>query len=275
MSKLYFSKNETESFSTKRTSKYSHKLLVGTLALVLVAGMVSPAFALTIDNFEVGATNISADSGTPMASQSLGGLDANQVIQGDRFTKVTYQGGPLAVMADRVNLPPGVMAFSTDVGNTGLFELRYDAGGAGLGGIDLTANGGDRIIVDLRSADAGADVTVTIMDQSANTSDLSIMTVGGAEVLEFEFANFSAGADFTDVDKIEVALQGVIEGDYSIDLIGIPQTMVGGTVGSMSTATLLVAGAQANMGLWSLVLVGAVGAGAAIIYKTKSKKTEQ
>jgi len=50
---------------------------------------------------------------------------------------------------------------------------------------------------------------------------------------------------------------------------------IGGTVGSLDTATLLVAGAQANMGLWSLALVGIVGAGAAIIYKTKSKKTEQ
>ena len=51
--------------------------------------------------------------------------------------------------------------------------------------------------------------------------------------------------------------------------------VIGGTVGSMNTATLLVAGAQANMGLWSLALVGIVGAGAAIIYKAKSKKTEK
>jgi len=50
---------------------------------------------------------------------------------------------------------------------------------------------------------------------------------------------------------------------------------VGGTSFPVSTTTLLVAGAQANMGLWSLALVGIVGAGAAIIYKTKSKKTEQ
>jgi len=54
-----------------------------------------------------------------------------------------------------------------------------------------------------------------------------------------------------------------------------PSQPIGGTVGSLDTATLLVAGAQANMGLWSLALVGMVAAGAAIIYKTKSKKTEQ
>ena len=50
---------------------------------------------------------------------------------------------------------------------------------------------------------------------------------------------------------------------------------IGGTVGSMSTTSLLVAGAQANMGLWSLALVGMVAAGAAITYKLKSKKIEQ
>ena len=50
---------------------------------------------------------------------------------------------------------------------------------------------------------------------------------------------------------------------------------IGGTSIPVSTTTLLVAGAQANMGLWSLALVGMVAAGAAIIYKTKSKKTEQ
>ena len=54
-----------------------------------------------------------------------------------------------------------------------------------------------------------------------------------------------------------------------------PSGLIGGTVGSMSTTSLLVAGAQANMGLWSLALVGMVGAGAAITYKLKSKKTEQ
>ena len=64
-------------------------------------------------------------------------------------------------------------------------------------------------------------------------------------------------------------------GDYTIDLIEIPQRMVGGTVGSMSTTSLLVAGVEANMGLWSLALVGAVAIGAAVTYKVKSNKTEQ
>jgi hypothetical protein len=52
------------------------------------------------------------------------------------------------------------------------------------------------------------------------------------------------------------------------------QCTVGGTVGSMSTTSLLVAGAQSNMGMWSLALVGIVGAAAAITYKVKSKSEQ-
>ena len=51
---------------------------------------------------------------------------------------------------------------------------------------------------------------------------------------------------------------------------------IGGTVGSMSTTSLLVAGAQANMGWWSLALVGvAVAVGSGIVYKVKSNKTKE
>ena len=70
---------------------------------------------------------------------------------------------------------------------------------------------------------------------------------------------------------------GVVVGDGGsiVKITSICDRPIGGTVGSMDTATLLVAGAQANMGLWSLALVGIVGAGAAITYKLKSKKTEK
>ncbi len=74
-------------------------------------------------------------------------------------------------------------------------------------------------------------------------------------------------------------ISGVVLDDESpgsiVKITSICDRPIGGTVGSLDTATLLVAGVQANMGLWSLALVGIVGAGAAIIYKTKSKKTEQ
>jgi len=67
----------------------------------------------------------------------------------------------------------------------------------------------------------------------------------------------------------------VTESGSIVEISTICTQPIGGTVGSMSTTSLLVAGAQANMGLWSLALVGMVAAGAAITYKLKSKKTKE
>jgi len=68
--------------------------------------------------------------------------------------------------------------------------------------------------------------------------------------------------------------EGIGSGDLAFQLTtsNIP---IGGIAFQVSTTTLLVAGAKANMGLWSLALVGMVGAGAAITYKLKSKKIER
>jgi len=73
-------------------------------------------------------------------------------------------------------------------------------------------------------------------------------------------------------------VSGVVlnEGGNIVKISTICSQPIGGTVGSMSTTSLLVAGAQANMGLWSLVLVGvAVAVGSGIVYKVKSNKTKE
>ena len=51
--------------------------------------------------------------------------------------------------------------------------------------------------------------------------------------------------------------------------------LIGGTVGSLGTTSLLIAGAQANMGWWSIAMIGAVAIGAGIVFKVKSNKTEE
>jgi len=53
-----------------------------------------------------------------------------------------------------------------------------------------------------------------------------------------------------------------------------PSLPIGGTVGSMDTVSLLVAGAQANTGWWIIALVGAVAV-VGIAYKAKSNKTDK
>jgi len=53
-----------------------------------------------------------------------------------------------------------------------------------------------------------------------------------------------------------------------------PSIPIGGTVGSMDTVSLLVAGAQGSMGWWIIGLVGAVAV-VGIAYKAKSNKTDK
>jgi len=81
-------------------------------------------------------------------------------------------------------------------------------------------------------------------------------------------SNFFNSGDISNANLVE-------EGGNIVDISTKCTQPIGGTVGSMSTTSLLVAGAQANMGLWSLALVGMVAAGAAITYKIKSKKTNK
>jgi len=73
-------------------------------------------------------------------------------------------------------------------------------------------------------------------------------------------------------------ISGVVvdeKGDGSIVEISTKCSQpIGGTVGSMDTVSLLVAGAQANTGWWIIALVGAVAL-VGIAYKAKSNKTDK
>ena len=281
--------NDLEDTKSKMSLIKSHKLLTGVIALIFVAGMASPAFAqsITIDNFNTGTENLEAVNDGDVESTTTTGLPANETIGEARFTQVTNIAGgfgsSMVVILPQPN--PTVMVLSSDGSTASLFKLVYDADDAilGLNGVDLTTSGGDRIILDLLSADQGANIEICITDTDDDVSCQTVMVLDivadplNEQVMTYLFANFDnlANIDFDSVKMIMVELPSGPAGDFIIDLIAVPQTRVGGTVGSMSTTSLLVAGAQANMGLWSLALVGVVATGAAIIYKKKSNKTEQ
>ena len=102
-------KNNSES-SSKRTLK-SQKLLTGVLSLVLVAGMISPAFALTVDNFDEGAVDIDATSGNSDTANNAG-LNTDNTIGGDRDTYIESYGlGKVGALT--LGAPQDYMSFST------------------------------------------------------------------------------------------------------------------------------------------------------------------
>jgi len=184
----------------------------------------------------------------------------------------------------------GELGFSAGTTTNGTLKLDYNNGTNGLGGVDFTLGGaGDRIIVNMTSADQIATVSMWLTDINGNVCSLEnnpVAMMGVTQTLQFPYADFNIPPDCNDdigmddidmekIDRVMLMINGSLDGDYKIDLIGVPQMRVGGMVGSMSTASLLVAGAQADMGLWGIALVGVVGTSAAIIYKTKSNKSEQ
>ena len=80
------------------------------------------------------------------------------------------------------------------------------------------------------------------------------------------FATFSNSGDFSGIN--------VTESGSIVEISTICTQPIGGTVGSMDTVSLLVAGAQANTGWWIIALVGAVAV-VGIAYKVKTNKTQK
>ena len=186
---------------------------VGALAFAGTAQAI-----LNIDTFNTGSTALVANSGTPVSNQVLPGQPVLDVIGGVRETTVNYQAGPLSVRAD-INPPFGTLGLSSDTDTTGLFELTYDAGGAGLGGIDVTEGGTSTgFVVFFIAADAGAATTVTLTDTGGDTLTRTLLT-GGPGFLFFNYATFAGIGDVTDVNRIDFQIQGQVDGDYQIDLI--------------------------------------------------------
>ncbi len=74
-------------------------------------------------------------------------------------------------------------------------------------------------------------------------------------------------------DTVEGSFEGIKQ-RVTINFVPPRSLPIGGTVGSMDTVSLLVAGAQGNMGWWVIALVGAVAV-VGIAYKAKSNKTDK
>ena len=118
------------------------------------------------------------------------------------------------------NPPVGMLGLSSSTGVTAMFELLYDADGAGLGGIDLTEGGtSSGFTVFFASADAGAATTVTLMDTAGDTLENTLNTAAGPGFLFFDYSLFTGIGDITDIDAIQIEIQGQIDGDYQIDLL--------------------------------------------------------
>jgi len=209
--------------------------LVTVAVMALCAMPVRPADAtIIIDQFTDGTYTLSVNASSPVAVSDLSGLSG--VLGGRRRATLTYTTNPTdtgSVVSD-VGFPPDVLDFNAQVGERGSLLLEY--GLAGDLNTDLT-NGGAENGVDVYFliSDLGSTLSLSVTTQRGTmneiTETVSKVTGSGPQVVHFSFSEFSS-ANFTDVDLLSLKIDGVLNGDYRVDLIATqmipePVTVVG------------------------------------------------
>ncbi len=265
-----------------RSFKNSYKLFAGFLALVLVAGMSTPAFAQE-STFQVDVDPERLAAATAALTAELediiydNGGDPNPAD--GRFTSDFFFALDDFVLSEAKILEDAHFGLTIiGEGNwDGTIEYFVFTDDGGVPG-ELVGTG-NAINIETEGLVPGSmlvwfDLEEPIPLESDVTYWFGISTGG------FSNGWFSTtavtGNPSCSLFKDDLSLADCGPFDLWFQLTGsLDNIPIGGTSFPVSTTTLLVAGVQANMGLWSLALVGMVAAGAAIIYKTKSKKTEQ
>ena len=259
--------------------------VTGFLALVLVAGMVSPAYAgppptetcAFVPGFSVGGTGTCEFMfGNPfdmfIITENVTSIDARLyfnftgLIEDREYQvkkNITNNSGETFFTFSHELLDPSGDAndIALDQDNaepwtTPSFPTRFSH-----------SNNNDGL-----SFDMGGSVPRT----STTWSSIDVDEFGTRDFLEFKDGALLDGQwDFT---TFGLLINFNLAENEPFLLAEAPRPisiMIGGTVGSMDTTSLIIAGAQANMGWWSIAMIGAVAIGAGIVFKVKSNKTNK
>ncbi len=211
-------------------------------AFVLVAafgtsGSQSRGAFIQIDNFQVeqdvgflGIPSFIPDNSQAGPSSSiLGG-----------FRDMQTGGNADSFLETRLRTLSGELTFFNNFDTDGNGMIVWDGDDdplvvnpAGLGGLDITANGGmplNRISLELLSLDLpGLELTFEIFDVNSNVSALST-TIGNPilvpTTLDFFFTDFVGTADLTNVGAIKLSINGPPEIDSAFDLVEIRGPLV-------------------------------------------------
>jgi len=270
-------------FRSKMNFKITLLPVAGFLALALVAGMVSPAFA--IDHPSCSFRGDLSNGGTGTCDFQFGqnsDLDMFIIIE-----NITSADARLYFEIDGLNQAQQYQVKKTIHNESGesFFSFSHeilDPSGQANDNADQAnaepwtafgfpagfshSNNGDGV-----SFAMGSNITRS----STTWSSLDVDEFGTRDFLEFKNGVLLNGtSDFTTYGIDD----NVVANNEPFLLAESPRPisiMIGGTVGSMDTTSLIIAGAQANMGWWSIAMIGAFAIGAGIVYKVKSNKTNK
>ncbi len=196
-------------------------LIVSALSGLFSAGSAN---ALIIDNFSVAQAQIYITGPAPVASfNNLQSGAVGNILGGIRKTDVTLYAGDAAADVN-VRVVAGVLDINDSVSAATEVVLTWDAGGAGLGNIDMYTGGATGIYLAFPTAmDHALQLSFDIDDfASGMTASRSITFPIGSQGNDFFFAfsDFSNVAALSSADAIRMTLSSTTPGlDANIDLI--------------------------------------------------------
>lgn len=190
--------------------------------LLISAALAVPAGAVVIDDYSVGALTLQASDPVTGAEQVQAGLNPDAVLGGTRRVWVGSTKPATHVTID-TNLAQ--LTFATDANVLGYLKVGY--GSETALGIDLTADGADRFVLDVVDVtpelDSGVFNIVVVSGPEASPTTVRepfgagrLWDLPGSGVVEVPFADF-AGADFRQVQSIMIEIARAPEG-YSLTL---------------------------------------------------------
>jgi len=258
--------------------------LVGFLALVLVAGMTSPAFAAPATSVTSGGELDLTDVEAIFRAQ----LNELNIIFDNGMADFALQCGTDADTRCADDFVLDVDSVVTDIhfdafditgpNNIPAIEYYFYEDDAGFPGDLIQTGEGVNIhkeAIDEFNFRYWLDLDVPLPLDAGTTYWMALGSDLDFNTVDWWTTSPVSGNQVRFTNDDGVSWQTNLNFDMNFALTGDQNRPIGGTSFPVSTTALLVAGAQANMGLLSLALVGMVAAGAAITYKLKSKKTEK
>ena len=225
------------------------KILCG--ATIATAALVTGpqwAFAILIDNSDTG----DFDNQWTIVGQDrfIQATNPNDTLGGFRKLEHINVSTNVPGQHSRVAVQGGNLIFDNASGLSATLRLIYDGNGPinGLNGLDLPSSGIDgKFPMDFLFADPGSDIPFVVIDTSHVFSTLTQPAPSEPSSLNFLYADFVGGSDFTTVKQVEFFIVTENASDYQIDFIDtrsnhmIPEPIHAGLglpgLGAMGVAT--------------------------------------
>jgi len=212
-------------------------------ALVVAAGLgfTSTGHALVIDNFNSNSGAVTQSFGSPApGSTFVSGLVAD-VLGGGRallLDNIWSDNGTPGNTGDdflsndagassRINQTVvGALTHNLESGTARAdLTVTWDANGAGLGGLDLTADGSDALQLDILAVDQG-DVDLILEISTSTGIGSKALTNIGVGQHSFFFTDLVGTFDLASVNSISLKVEAQNASDLTLDLLQTRQGLV-------------------------------------------------